>query len=54
MPTYEYRCAKCGAEFVRVMSLSEYGGTKIFCPKCNSPDVKQQMTGFVAQTSRKS
>lgn len=53
MPTYEYLCGQCGHEFTRVMSLSEYEAGKVVCPKCNSPDVKQQMTGFISKTSRK-
>ena len=53
MPTYEYLCGQCGHEFIRVMSPSEYEAGKVVCPKCNSPDVKQQMTGFISKTSRK-
>ncbi len=54
MPTYEYLCDKCGAEFSRIMSIREVGETKITCPKCNSGEVKQQMSQFIAKTSRKS
>jgi putative FmdB family regulatory protein len=54
MPTYEYTCIKCGAEFTRIMSLKEYETGQITCPKCNSTEVKQQMSDFTPKTSRKS
>lgn len=53
MPTYEYVCLKCGEEFVRIMSISEYESTKPVCPKCGGK-AKQQMSEFIAKTSRKS
>ena len=54
MPTYEYLCGKCGEEFVRVMSISEFESGQVTCPKCQSADVKQQMSSFISKTSRKS
>ncbi len=54
MPTYEYLCAKCGEKFVRIMSLKEFEAGQVTCPKCNSGEVKQQMSTFTCQTSRKS
>jgi putative FmdB family regulatory protein len=54
MPTYEYLCSQCGHEFTRIMSFSEYEAGKVTCPKCNSAEVKQQMTAFISKTSRKS
>ncbi|MBI4643085.1 MAG: zinc ribbon domain-containing protein [Deltaproteobacteria bacterium] len=54
MPTYEYLCSQCGHEFTRIMSFSEYEAGKVTCPKCNSTEVKQQMTAFISKTSRKS
>jgi putative FmdB family regulatory protein len=54
MPTYEYRCNKCGEEFSRIMSLREYESAKIPCPKCGSEDIVQQMSTFMPRTSRKS
>jgi putative FmdB family regulatory protein len=54
MPTYEYVCTKCGAEFMRIMSLKDYEDGKVACPKCNSEDVKQRMSAFISKTSRKS
>jgi putative FmdB family regulatory protein len=54
MPTYDYLCIKCGHEFVQIMSIKEYNETKVNCPKCKSEEVKQQLTEFIAKTSRKS
>lgn len=54
MPTYEYRCNQCGEVFTIIMSFREFEAGKITCPKCNANDVKQQMTTFMAKTSRKS
>jgi putative FmdB family regulatory protein len=54
MPTYEYLCGKCGEVFIRIMSMSEYSGGNVTCPKCQSGEVKQQMTAFTPKTSRKS
>ncbi len=54
MPTYDYLCEKCGAEFFKVMTIREYETEKVTCPRCQSDQVKRQLTGFIAQTSRKS
>jgi putative FmdB family regulatory protein len=54
MPTYEFLCSQCGHEFTVIMSFSEYQAGKVACPKCNSAEVKQQMTTFISKTSRKS
>lgn len=54
MPTYDYLCGKCGEEFSRIMSFREHEETKVTCPKCKSKKVKQQMSAFIARTSRKS
>ncbi len=54
MPTYIYLCSQCGHEFQLIMSFKEYEEAKVACPKCNSPEVKQQLAEFIARTSRKS
>ncbi|MFZ5452801.1 MAG: FmdB family zinc ribbon protein [Thermodesulfobacteriota bacterium] len=54
MPTYEYLCGQCGHAFTIVISLSDYEAGKVNCPKCKSPEVKQQLTSFISKTSRKS
>jgi putative FmdB family regulatory protein len=53
MPTYEYRCLKCGEEFTRIMSIAEYEKGGVVCPKCGG-ETKQQMSQFIPKTSRKS
>jgi putative FmdB family regulatory protein len=54
MPTYEYRCEKCRAEFTATMSMAEHDRTKVKCPACQSSRVVQQFSTFYAQTSKKS
>jgi putative FmdB family regulatory protein len=54
MPTYEFLCEKCGEEFTRTMSLSEFEAGKPVCPKCGAVEVKQLMSHFIPKTSRKS
>jgi putative FmdB family regulatory protein len=54
MPTYEYVCVKCGEQFIRIMSLKEFETGQVTCPKCNTSEVKQQMSQFIPKTSRKS
>jgi putative FmdB family regulatory protein len=54
MPTYQYRCAKCGEVFERVEHLKEHGHSNPVCPKCESRQVETQPAAFFAKTSRKS
>jgi len=54
MPTYEYRCDKCGHEFSRVESISKHGGAKVTCPKCKAASVSRVFTPFYPKTVRKS
>ena len=54
MPTYEYQCLNCQKVFTLIMSISEYEKGKVKCPKCGKGRVKQQITEFMVQTSRKS
>ena len=54
MPTYEYQCLNCKKVFTLIMSLSQYEKGKVKCPKCGKGRVKQQITEFIVQTSRKS
>ena len=42
MPTYEYKCPKCGTEFQLVQKMSAKPGAK--CPKCGSR-AERQMSG---------
>ena len=54
MPAYEYQCLNCKKSFTVVMSISEHDQSKVKCPKCGKRRVKQQITQFMVQTSKKS
>ncbi|UCG12988.1 MAG: zinc ribbon domain-containing protein [Deltaproteobacteria bacterium] len=54
MPTYEYQCLTCKKPFTVVMSVREYERGKVKCPECGKGRVKQQITQFMVQTSKKS
>jgi len=54
MPTYEYRCAKCGKKFALVQSIAQHGRKRASCPKCKSARVTQVFSPFHAQTAKKS
>ncbi|MCS7101568.1 MAG: zinc ribbon domain-containing protein [Burkholderiaceae bacterium] len=53
MPTYQYRCEKCGELFERVERMAEHAAVHT-CPKCGSDKVQSAPTPFIAKTSRKS
>jgi len=54
MPTYDYRCQKCGKEFSVILSMREHDGKKAKCPKCGGKKLGQLITTFMTKTSRKS
>ena len=54
MPTYQYRCVKCGEVFDHVEHLAEHETARLNCPKCGSDAVQHQPTPFFAKTSKKS
>ena len=54
MPRYEFFCEKCTKPFEVTMTISEREKTRPTCPKCNGTKVVPQLTGFMAQTSKKS
>lgn len=54
MPTYEYRCEKCGKEFSRIESIVAHGRKRPACPKCKSAKVTQIFSTFYAKTVKKS
>jgi putative FmdB family regulatory protein len=39
MPSYQYRCDKCGKRFERTETISEHEGAKPQCPKCGCKKV---------------
>jgi putative FmdB family regulatory protein len=54
MPTYDYRCSKCGKRFQRIESISTHGRKRPVCPKCKSAKVEQLLAPFYAKTVKKS
>ena len=41
MPTYEFRCQKCGTSFAMKEKISEFGSATAACPACKSADVER-------------
>jgi putative FmdB family regulatory protein len=54
MPSYEYRCPKCGKKFTLILSIGEHDAGKGKCPKCGGKKLKQLVTAFQVKTSSKS
>jgi len=54
MPTYDYRCTKCGKQFSVREHMSSHGRKRPACPKCKATAVQQQFSAFYAKTVRKS
>ena len=54
MPRYEFLCEQCQKSFELIMTMAEREKTKPVCPKCKSTKVTTQLSGFMAQTSKKS
>jgi putative FmdB family regulatory protein len=54
MPTYSYRCEKCGKKFERTEAISEHETAKSKCPKCGSKKVSVVPSRIYVVTSKKS
>jgi putative FmdB family regulatory protein len=54
MPTYQYRCDKCGKKFERTETISEHEALKPKCPKCGSKKVTFVPGRVYVVTSKKS
>ena len=54
MPTYQYRCEKCGKKFERTESISEHEAMVSKCPKCGSKKVSFVPGNVYVVTSKKS
>ncbi|SPD72048.1 putative regulatory protein (CxxC_CxxC_SSSS) [uncultured Desulfobacterium sp.] len=54
MPTYEFKCDKCGNSYTLLLTLAEYEKKNFRCPKCKSKNVKQQISSFQTITAKKS
>ncbi len=53
MPTYEFRCKACGAEFTKILTMAERSAGDISCPKCESMEVDQVFSGISVKTDKK-
>ena len=47
MPIYEYQCVNCGYAF-EILRRMQDADDALECPKCESPDVKRQLSTFAA------
>ncbi|HBH40952.1 MAG TPA: FmdB family transcriptional regulator [Rhizobiales bacterium] len=54
MPTYNYRCEKCGKTFERAETISEHETARPQCPKCGSKNVSAVPGRIYVVTSKKS
>ncbi len=54
MPTYDFKCEKCSKPFTVMLSPAEYEKGRFRCPDCESTRVRQQITPFTVNTSKKS
>ena len=54
MPTYQYRCEKCGNWVERTETMSEHDTAKPQCPKCGSKKVSGVPGRVYVVTSKKS
>jgi len=54
MPTYEYRCAKCGHVFTVIEHMSKHTDRAPACPRCKATAARQVTSAFYAKTVRKS
>jgi putative FmdB family regulatory protein len=54
MPTYVFRCVKCGEEFEKIMTVAQREKARPACPTCKGRKVTPVLGGFYAKTRRKS
>jgi len=53
VPTYAYRCIKCGKVFERQEHVADHDRSRPRCPKCHSSKVQSVPTSFYVKTSKK-
>lgn len=53
MPRYEYRCEACNRTLTLRMSITQHEKAHQACPKCGSKKLRQLISSFLTQTSRK-
>ncbi|MDE2058644.1 MAG: zinc ribbon domain-containing protein [candidate division NC10 bacterium] len=54
MPSYDFKCEKCGKKFSLTMSIKERETKRLKCPKCGAGKPAPIFSTFFAKTSRKS
>ena len=54
MPTYSYRCEKCGRNFERTETMAEHEAATAKCPKCGSKKVSAVPGRVYVVTTKKS
>jgi putative FmdB family regulatory protein len=54
MPHYEFLCETCKKPFELTMTIAERGKSVPKCPTCKGSKVIPQLSGFMAQTKKKS
>ena len=54
MPRYEFLCETCKKVFELIMTIAERGKAKLKCPTCKGTKIVAQLSGFMAQTKKKS
>ena len=54
MPTYQYRCEKCGKTFELTETMSEHEAAKPQCQNCGSKNVSAVPGHVYVVTSKKS
>jgi putative FmdB family regulatory protein len=54
MPTYEFRCKKCGTVFERQEHIAEHENSHPSCPNCKGDAVEPVLADFYAVTAKKS
>jgi len=54
MPTYTFRCPKCGHKFTDVFPMKDSGGEKLVCLKCGNKGLNQVFEGSFSIISKNS
>jgi len=54
MPTYTFRCPKCGYKFMDVLPMKDSGGEKLVCLKCGNKGLSQVFEGSFSIISKNS
>lgn len=53
MPTYAYRCDKCGRSFSLLQTIREREAVRVVCPQCRSNRVTTRKSAPTALSARK-